>query len=96
MNPFIRPIAIRLVQGRKLSKIQWKECSFQQKGVDSRHKLRMLQAFHVRFIRGPRDRSLWRDAGRREQLGRTMTIDRPAWNDRVTMMSQSPSGMGKR
>ncbi|SDW55164.1 hypothetical protein SAMN05444487_10496 [Marininema mesophilum] len=34
--------------------------------IRPRRKLRLLRAFEIKFIRGPRDRSLWREEGRLE------------------------------
>ncbi|GGA39374.1 hypothetical protein GCM10007416_10450 [Kroppenstedtia guangzhouensis] len=44
-------------------------------------KLRLLHSFQVRFIRGPRDVSPWRESGRRHLLGLERGMVRPVRND---------------
>lgn len=44
-------------------------------------KLRLLNRFKIRFIRGPQDQSSWREAARQDLLNGTR-INRKAWADR--------------
>ncbi|PTX52213.1 hypothetical protein C8P63_13129 [Melghirimyces profundicolus] len=85
------PILIRLMRGSgkagpglRTGKRVFKQAAL----MKPRPKLRLLRAFDVRFIRGPRDRSPWREAGRRYLLGYLEETERPVWNDRVTSMRQ--------
>ncbi|MFD1395120.1 hypothetical protein ACFQ49_08860 [Kroppenstedtia eburnea] len=80
------PIPIHLFRGSRREGLP----SRGEKVLKPRCKLRLLHSYQVRFIRGPRDVSPWREAGRRHLLGLEGPVHRPVWNDRVSQWSKRP------
>lgn len=59
--------------------------------IRPRRKLRMLRAYDIKFIRGPQDRSPWREEGRYEAHRQRDLIQRKEWKER-TRFRCSPHG----
>ncbi|MDA8352707.1 MAG: hypothetical protein M0Z65_05855 [Firmicutes bacterium] len=91
-----RPIMVQWIQGLRRERPPHRVSGRlpQAMVLKPQCKLRMLRACQARFIRGPQDRSPWREAGRRYLIGNLQETDRPCWNDRMTMMRTSPDRSG--
>lgn len=84
-----KAIPIHLIGGSNISTERMASC--QETVMQPNRKLRLLRPFCVTFIRGSRDSSPWREAGRRHLLGREKEMDRRVWNDRLSQWRKKPS-----
>ncbi|OYD09796.1 hypothetical protein [Paludifilum halophilum] len=49
--------------------------------IRRKRKLRLLDPWNITFIRGPRDRSLWREEGRHRLLSAKEQVHRTSWRE---------------
>ncbi|MFC4078178.1 hypothetical protein [Salinithrix halophila] len=84
------PVVLRVMdrgRGRGPDPLRVTEATGASVMLHPRHKLRLLRRHRVTFIRGPRDRSPWREAGRAELHRKAMP---PKWNQAEAGFSESP------
>lgn len=54
--------------------------------ITQQRRLRLLNAYEIRFIRGLQDQSPWRKAGRQELLTARESLARETWGDRRSLL----------
>ncbi|MDR6224592.1 hypothetical protein [Desmospora profundinema] len=93
-----KPLVLRLMQRKEDGSVSAiDDGSPRASWIRPKRKLRLLRAYTVTFIRGPRDRSPWRSEGRRHQLSvRGTHRERSSWSDRAAQRRMPPRAVQER